>query len=80
MSTGERNVRAQGSGFNAGDDANAVEDLLPEIQDGRIFGILVGAQVHFHVEEASGLETGADLNQMVEAFEHEAGTVEEDEG
>src|SRR5271154_6682389 len=58
----------------------AVEDLLPEIQDGRIFGILVGAQIHFHGEDAGGLEAGADLNQMVEALEHQSGAYQEDEG
>src|SRR5271163_2795287 len=80
MIAGERNDRAEGSGFDAGDDADAVEDLLPEIQDGRVFGILVGAQVHFHIEDTGGLEAGADLNEVVEAFEHESSADEEHEG
>src|SRR6202041_2339189 len=50
-----------------------------EIQDGGIFGILVAAQVHFHVEDAGGLEAGTDLNQMIEAFEHQASADEENQ-
>ncbi len=62
--------RADGGGFDAGDYANALENLLPEIQDGRIFGILVGAQIHFHGQDAGRLESRTDLNQMVEALQH----------
>src|SRR5580693_1530659 len=79
MIAGERDNGAEGSRLDAGDDADAVEDLLPEIQDGRIFGILVAAQVHFHVEDACRLEAGADLNEMVEALEHQSSTNEEDQ-
>src|SRR5271156_4646422 len=72
----ERNDGADGGGFDAGNLPDAVEKLLPEIQDGRIFGVLVAAQIHFHGEDAGGLEAGADLNQMVEAPEHQSGADE----
>jgi hypothetical protein len=78
--TGERNYGSESSRFDAGDDADTVEDLLPEIQDGRIFGILLGAQIHFHGQDVGWLEPGADLNQMVEALEHQAGAYQEHEG
>src|SRR5208282_360033 len=64
----QRNYGSHRRTFNSRHNADAIEYLLPEIQDGRILRILLRAQIHSHGQHAVGTKSRIDLQQAIETF------------
>src|SRR5208282_2525075 len=64
----QRNYGSHRRTFYSRQNADAIEYLLPEIQDGRILRILLRAQIHSHGQHAVGTKSRIDLQQAIETF------------